>query len=134
MDLRSVENHLKSWGFSDGKLVGEVVCSIQTGRFVRRTEDIHRTGATELLDRAYALAFDPQQAPPEDELCLCLGDIPIAARGNLTCIQGKSKVGKTAVIAAVLGACQCGQHACQGDTLCFEWQGDDVGAIIHAQA
>jgi RecA-family ATPase len=131
MDQRSVENHLKSWGINDGKSVGEVVCSIQTGRFVRRTEDIHRTGATELLDRAYALAFDPQQAPPEDELCLCLGDYPIAARGNLTCIQGKSKVGKTAVIAAVLGACQCGGHACSGDTLCFEWQGAAAGAIIH---
>lgn len=131
MDLRSVENHLKSWGVGDGKSIAEMICSIQTGRFVRRTEDIHRTGATELLDRAYALAFDPQQAPPEDELCLCLDDYPIAARGNLTCIQGKSKVGKSAVIAAILGACQRGNHACSGDTLRFDWQGDDNGAIIH---
>ena len=131
MNQRSVENHLKSWGITEGNSIAEMVCSIQTGRFVRRTEDMHRTGATELLDRAYALAFDPQQAPPEDELCLCLGDYPIAARGNLTCIQGKSKVGKSAVIAAILGACQRGNHACLGDTLCFEWQGDDGGAIIH---
>ncbi len=131
VDHRSVESHLKSWGFGDPKSIAEMICSIQTGRFVRRTEDIHRTGATELLDRAYALAFDPQQAPPEDELCLCLGSYPVAARGNLTCIQGKSKVGKSAVIAAVLGACQRGRHACSGDTLCFEWQGGDNGAIIH---
>lgn len=131
MDQRSVENHLKSWGITEGKSIAEMVCSIQTGRFVRRTEDIQRAGATELLDRAYALAFDPQHAPPEDELCLCLGNYPIAARGNLTCIQGKSKVGKSAVIAAILGACQRGRYACTGDTLCFEWQGDDSGAIIH---
>ena len=131
MDLRSVENHLKSWGITDGKSIAEMVCSIQTGRFVRRTEDIQLTGATELLDRAYALAFDPQQAPPEDELCLCLGEYPVAAHGNLTCIQGKSKVGKTAVIAAILGACQRGNYACSGDTLCFKWQGGDGGAIIH---
>jgi hypothetical protein len=131
MDQRSVESHLKSWGISEGKSIAEMVCSIQTGRFVRRTEDIHRTGATELLDRAYALAFDPQQAPPDDELCLCLDDYPIAARGNLTCVQGKSKVGKSAVIAAILGACQRGCQACSGDTLCFEWQGDHHGAIIH---
>jgi hypothetical protein len=64
VDHRSVESHLKSWGFGDPKSIAEMVCSIQTQRFVRRTEDIHRTGATELLDRAYALAFDPQQAPP----------------------------------------------------------------------
>ena len=131
MDQRSVENHLKSWGIADGKSIAEMVCSIQTGRFVRRTEDIQLTGATELLDRAYALAFDPQQAPPEDELCLCLGEYPVAAHGNLTCIQGKSKVGKTAVIAAILGACQRGNYACSGDTLCFKWQGGDGGAIIH---
>lgn len=131
LDLRSVENHLKSWGITEGKSIADIICSIQTGRFVRRTEDIHRSGATELLDRAYALAFDPQQAPPEDELCLCLGDYPVSARGNLTCIQGKSKVGKSAVIAAILGACQRGNHACSGDTLCFEWQGNDSGAIIH---
>lgn len=131
MDQRSVENHLKSWGVTDGKSIAEMVCSIQTGRFVRRTEDIQRTGATELLGRAYALSFDPQQAPPEDELCLCLGDYPVAACGNLTCIQGKSKVGKSAVIAAILGACQRGNYACSGDTLCFQWQGDDGGAIIH---
>ncbi|MCX8496715.1 MAG: AAA family ATPase [Akkermansiaceae bacterium] len=131
MDQRSVENHLKSWGIADGKSIAEMVCSIQTGRFVRRTEDIQLTGATELLDRAYALSFDPQQAPPEDELCLCLGDYPVAAHGNLTCIQGKSKVGKSAVIAAILGACQRGNYACSGDTLCFKWQGGDGGAIIH---
>jgi RecA-family ATPase len=131
LDLRSVENHLKSWGITEGKSIADMICSIQTGRFVRRTEDIHRSGATELLDRAYALAFDPQQAPPEDELCLCLGVYPVSARGNLTCIQGKSKVGKSAVIAAILGACQRGNYACSGDTLCFEWQGNDSGAIIH---
>jgi hypothetical protein len=37
-----------------------------------------------------------------------LAEYPIAARGNLTCVQGKSKVGKSAVIAAILGACQRG--------------------------
>lgn len=131
MDLRSAENHLKLWGFTDRGSMAEMVCSIQTGRFVRRTDDIHRTGAADLLTRAYELAFDPHTEPPEDELCMSLGDYPIAARGNLTCIQGKSKVGKSSVIAAILGACQRGRYACTGDTLCFEWQGEDSGAIIH---
>lgn len=140
MDQRSVVRHLKLWGFadippSDGspgeEVVSPMLCEIQTRRFVRKPDDIHRTGSADLLERAYELAFDPETQPPEDELCMTLGDYPIAARGNLTSIQGKSKVGKSAVIAAVLGSCQRGRYACSGDTLCFEWEGGDSGAIIH---
>lgn len=84
-----------------------------------------------LLERAYALRFDPEKAPPPDELCMALSGIPIAARGNLTGVQGKSKTGKTAVFSAILGAAQRGHHVAQGDSLCMEWEGESGGAIIH---
>lgn len=84
-----------------------------------------------LRERAYALQFDPAEEPPADETCMTLGDVPIASRGNLTVIQGKSKVGKSAVVAAVLGAAQRGLVALKGDTLALEWSEDTAGAIIH---
>lgn len=140
MDQRSVIRHLKLWGFSDTpasdgvpgvEVIIPMLCEMQTRRYVRKADEINRFGPDDLLDRAYELAFDENTPPPPDELCMNLGEYPIAARGNLTCIQGKSKVGKSAVIAAILGACQRGQYACTGDTLCFEWEGRDGGAIIH---
>lgn len=140
MDQRSVIRHLKLWGFADTppregdpgvEVINPLLCEIQTRRYVRRADDIHRSGPEDLLSRAYELAFDEKTPPPPDELCMNLGEYPIAARGNLTCIQGKSKVGKSAVVAAVLGACQRGNFACTGDTLHFEWEGSDEGAIIH---
>lgn len=88
-------------------------------------------GNETLLARAYALAFNPDNIPPPDETCMAIGDIPIAARGNLTAIQGKSKVGKSAVVAAVLGAAQRGEYYSEADTLCMEWKGKATGAIIH---
>ena len=140
MDQRSVIRHLKLWGFadtpaSDGapgiELINPMLCEIQTRRYVKKADEINRFGPDDLLARAYELAFDENTPPPPDELCMNLGEYPIAARGNLTCVQGKSKVGKSAVIAAILGACQRGQYACTGDTLHFEWEGSDGGAIIH---
>jgi hypothetical protein len=140
MDQRSVIRHLKLWGFSDTpasdgvpgvEVINPMLCEMQTRRYVRKADEINRFGPDDLLDRAYELAFDENTPPPPDELCMNLGEYPIAARGNLTCVQGKSKVGKSAVIAAILGACQRGQYACTGDTLCFEWEGRDGGAIIH---
>jgi hypothetical protein len=140
MDQRSVIRHLKLWGFADTpardgspgvELINPMLCDIQTRRYVRKADEINRFGPDDLLARAYELAFDQNTSPPPDELCMNLGDYPIAARGNLTCVQGKSKVGKSAVIAAILGACQRGQYACSGDTLCFEWEGCGDGAIIH---
>ena len=113
------------------EIISPMLCEIQTRRYVRKADEINRSGSTNLLERAYQMAFDPDQEPPPDELCLTLGEYPIAARGNLTCIQGKSKVGKSAVVAAIIGACQRGLYACSGDTLCFEWEGSDNGAIIH---
>jgi hypothetical protein len=62
---------------------------------------------------------------------MVIGDIAVAARGNLTALQGKSKVGKSAVVSAILGAAQRGQYAVKGDTLRFEWEGLAEGAIIH---
>jgi hypothetical protein len=140
MDQRSVIRHLKLWGFadtpaSDGvpgiEVINPMLCEIQTRRYVKKADEINRFGPDDLLARAYELAFDENTPPPPDELCMNLGEYPIAARGNLTCVQGKSKVGKSAVIAAILGACQRGQYACTGDTLHFEWEGSDGGAIIH---
>jgi hypothetical protein len=85
----------------------------------------------DLLARAYALQFDENDPPPPDETCMQIGDIPIAARGNLTVIQGKSKVGKSAVISAILGAAQRGNRTLTGDTICIEWAGESSGAILH---
>jgi hypothetical protein len=85
----------------------------------------------ELIARAYALAFNPEVIPPEDETCVAIGEIPIAARGNLTVIQGKSKVGKSAVVSSILGASIRGEFAAKGDTLCIEWKGTAQGAIVH---
>ena len=84
-----------------------------------------------LLERAYVMAYDPNETPPLDEACMAIGDIAVAARGNLTALQGKSKVGKSAVVSAILGAAQRGQYAIKGDTIRFEWQGLAEGAIIH---
>ena len=85
----------------------------------------------DLLARAYAMAYDPDETPPPDEACMAIGDVAVAARGNLTALQGKSKVGKSAVVSAILGAAQRGQYAVKGDTLRFEWEGLAEGAIVH---
>ena len=87
--------------------------------------------ATPLLERAYALAYSPAKPPPPEELCMTLGEYPIAARGNLIVIQGKSKAGKSAVVSAVLGASMRGESSAKGDTLCLNWVGDASGAVIH---
>lgn len=93
--------------------------------------DADKESPDDLLARAYALQFDENDPPPPDETCMSIGDIPIAARGNLTVIQGKSKVGKSAVISAVLGAAQRGNRTLSGDTLCIEWNGESAGLILH---
>jgi hypothetical protein len=87
--------------------------------------------ATPLIERAYALTYDPGKPPPADELCMQIGEYPICARGNVSVIQGKSKAGKSAAVSAVLGAAMRGTHAASGDTLCMEWAGDANGAVIH---
>jgi hypothetical protein len=84
-----------------------------------------------LRERAYNLRFDPDEVPPPDEVCMTIGEIPIAARGNLTVPQGKSKVGKSAVICSMLGAAHRGTYSAHGDTLCIDWQGEAKGAILH---
>ncbi len=89
------------------------------------------TGKPSIRERAYALRFDPTEAPPSDETCMMIGEFPIAARGNLTVIQGKSKVGKSAVVSAILGAVHRGEAEAQGDTLCIHWTGESTGAIVH---
>ena len=101
--------------------------------FVSEFAKIETSGAgnQNLLTRAYALGFNPDEIPPADENWMSIGDIPIAARGNLTAIQGKSKVGKFAVVAAVLGAARRGEYASQADCLCIQWKGEATGAIIH---
>lgn len=106
--------------------------SFQTSKLLPPTEgDDKAEDKPSLLARAYAMAFDPGNVPPEDENCMAIGDYPVAARGNLTAVQGKSKVGKSAVVSAMLAAAQRGQFRADGDTLCFQWQGEAKGAIIH---
>jgi hypothetical protein len=84
-----------------------------------------------LLEQAYALRYDPEKIPPPDESCLSIGGTPIAARGNVSALQGKSKVGKSAVVSAILAAAQRGPYSAKGDTLCMEWEGEAEGKIIH---
>ena len=91
--------------------------------------DASRKGS--LRERAYALQFNQELTPPPDETCMVIGDVPIVARGNLTVPQGKSKVGKSALISAILGAAHRGNLSATGDTLCVAWQGESTGAIIH---
>ena len=87
---------------------------------------------SDLIARAYELNFNADDVPPEDESCMFIGDNhAIAARGNLTGIQGKQKVGKSAVVSAILGAAIRGNYAAQGDVFQFNWHGDSSGAIIH---
>jgi len=85
----------------------------------------------DLLAQAYALQFDPNSPPPPDEVVMTIEDIPIAARGNLTVLQGKSKVGKSAVISAIIGAAVRGQRRADGDTLCLNWREEASGSILH---
>ena len=93
MDQRSVIRHLKLWGFVDTQprdgtpgveVINPMLCEIQTRRYVRKADEINRFGPDDLLKRAYELAFDPDAEPPPEELCMMLGEYPIAARGNLT--------------------------------------------------
>jgi len=95
-----------------------------------QAEAANGTGRASLRERAYALRFNPDVAPP-DETCMAIGEYPIAALGNLTAIQGKSKVGKSAIVSAILGAAQRGVFQAAGDTLCMSWTRDSSGAIIH---
>ena len=96
-----------------------------------QAEAANGTGRASLRERAYALRFNPDVAPPPDETCMMIGDVPVAARGNLTVYQGKSKVGKSALVSATIGAAQRGIHQATGDTLCMSWTQDSGGAIIH---
>jgi hypothetical protein len=91
------------------------------------------TSDTDLLRELYALRFDPENTPPPDEVCMTIGGTPIAARGNLTGIQGKSKVGKSSVVAALLGAAMRSAQMFPppGDTLQIEWSGEAGGAVLH---
>jgi hypothetical protein len=90
--------------------------------------------AKTLRERAGLLRYDAASVPPGEEVCLLLGDVPVAARGNLTVIQGKSKVGKSAVVSAILGAVQVSTATEPVDCLGFRWQGREEavrGAILH---
>ena len=92
-----------------------------------RSQEIKPT----LREQAYSLRFDPDAPPPRDQVCLTIGGIPIGARGNITVPQGKSKVGKSCVIAAIIGAAHRGAYSTMGDTFQIEWVNDANGAIIH---
>lgn len=108
--------------------------SPRRAEIIRQLAEIEAGGDSRkdgLRERAYAMRFDPNETPPPDESCMSIGDIPIAARGNLTVIQGKSKVGKSAVVSAILAAAQRGNYQTLGDALCISWQGESNGAIVH---
>ncbi len=85
-----------------------------------------------LLARAYALQYSPFARPPADEVLMQIGQAPIAARGNLSVLQGKAKVGKSAVVASILGAALRGRYQAKGDTLGVDWTAErHTGAVIH---
>lgn len=87
---------------------------------------------TPLLARAYAEQYDPKAKPPPDEAVMMIGQAPIAARGNLTVIQGKQKAGKSAVVSSIIGAALRGRYAAKGDTLGIEWVDEKHdGTVIH---
>ena len=95
-----------------------------------------RPGNLTLRERARQLFYRPDARPEREEICLLLGDIPVAARGNITVIQGKSKVGKSAVVSAVMGAALAGACGRPGDCLAFRWpgggaEGAEPGIILH---
>jgi hypothetical protein len=119
---------LAAWKFQDALERGEDTAEIVAELAALNAETLD---SGSLLARAYAVAYDPDETPPPDEACMSIGDVAVAARGNLTALQGKSKVGKSAVVSAILGAAQRGQYAVKGDTLRFEWEGLAEGAIIH---
>jgi hypothetical protein len=105
-----------------------------TSEIIRELGDIEAGGdsrKSSLREKAYSMRFDPNEAPPPDEACMMIGDIPIAARGNITVIQGKSKVGKSAVVAAILAAAQRGNFHNMADSLSISWNGEGTGAILH---
>jgi len=87
-----------------------------------------------LREMAYLIRYDSATIPPADEVCLLLGDIPVAARGNVSVLQGKSKVGKSAVVSAILGATMAKGSARPGDCLGFRWLDTPdaaPGAVMH---
>ena len=93
-----------------------------------------------LIDRAYAMRYDPANKPPKEEVLMTLGKAPIASNGNVTGLQGKEKVGKTSVVSAILGAALRGNYSVAknpdkpwlGDCLGFEWEAKvDRGTVIH---
>lgn len=89
-------------------------------------------GKPSLIEKAYTMNFKLDDPPPADEACLYLGkEHAIAARGNITVIQGKQKAGKSAVVSSILGATIRGNYAAQGDVFEFNWLGKSDGAIIH---
>jgi len=90
------------------------------------------TASTPLLARAYAVAYDPAARPPVDEVLMSIGEAPIIARGNLTVLQGKQKVGKSAVVASLMGAALRGRYSLKSDTLGIEWSSEHhTGSILH---
>jgi len=85
-----------------------------------------------LLVRAYAEQYDPNAKPPPDEAVMAINQAPIAARGNLTVIQGKQKAGKSAVVSSIIAAALRGKFTAKGDTLGVEWVDDKHdGVVIH---
>lgn len=123
-----------------GSLVEEIYDTPEdAGAIIARfSEDLRTlaTGATRsggLLERAYALSYNPASRPPADEVLMSLGDAPAFAAANLTVLQGKSKVGKSSVTSALLGASMRGNYSVHsGDCLGFEWGKTRLtGRIIH---
>lgn len=86
-----------------------------------------------LLDRMMKQRFDPSAIPPPDEAILSIeGGYLVAARGNLTALQGQVKVGKSAVVAAIIGAVLRANYSTHsGDCLKFEWEEASDPVVLH---
>jgi hypothetical protein len=122
--------------FQDEELSDLLELVADTASGIKR---IHEASSQSLLERAYAMAFNPESPPPVEETLMAIVGAPVAANGNLTGVQGKSKVGKSSVMSAILGAALRGNFTYHqalkkgyGDCLGFEWSAkNDSGRVIH---
>lgn len=71
--------------------------------------------------------FDPLNPPPEPVPLYSLGGVPIATPENVMAVQAKQKVGKSAVVGALLAS----TFSSSGDCLGFSSSNPNKHAVIH---
>lgn len=88
---------------------------------------VQKAVVSSFRDALTARAFDPLNPPPEPAPVFTLGDATVATPGNLFAIQAKAKVGKSAVVGAIIAA----SMDAVGDCLGFGAQNTKGYAVIH---